>query len=220
GEGRQKAPRRGPTTTTIASSSNNSPNPSVVGDDEKMSKTPRDESASDVVPRAIAFEETPPSKVEDTPDRADQSSTRVIIVGRETLITRSGCVGLVGRTALLQCIGIVMAGKRKRGSEEAPSSPVAPTRARKVAVKKGGKTAPREGEMFYLFKSEPESRFEKGMDMKFSIDDLIASENGTAEWDGVRNYQARNLMREMKVGDRGFFYHSNCKPPGIVGIVE
>ncbi|KAF4680766.1 hypothetical protein FOZ60_013004 [Perkinsus olseni] len=71
GEGRQKAPRRGPTTTTIASSSNNSPNPSVVGDDEKMSKTPRDESASDVVPRAIAFEETPPSKVEDTPDRAD-----------------------------------------------------------------------------------------------------------------------------------------------------
>ncbi|KAF4718112.1 hypothetical protein FOZ63_020073, partial [Perkinsus olseni] len=141
GEGRQKAPRRGPTTTTIASSSNNSPNPSVVGDDEKMSKTPRDESASDVVPRAIAFKETPPSKVEDTPDRADQSSTRV--------------------TALLQCIGIVMAGKRKRGSEDAPSSPVAPTRARKVAVKKGGKTAPREGEMFYLFKSEPESRFEK-----------------------------------------------------------
>ncbi|KAF4733366.1 hypothetical protein FOZ63_019601, partial [Perkinsus olseni] len=119
GEGRQKAPRRGPTTTTIASSSNNSPNPSVVGDEEKMSKTPRDESASDVVPRAIAFEETPPSKVEDTPDRADQSST----------LKR-----------------LVMAGKRKRGSEEAPSSPVAPTRARKVAVKKGGKTAPREGE--------------------------------------------------------------------------
>eukprot|EP00397_Hematodinium_sp_SG-2012_P063096 GEMP01086425.1.p1 GENE.GEMP01086425.1~~GEMP01086425.1.p1 ORF type:complete len:136 (+),score=37.93 GEMP01086425.1:268-675(+) len=42
----------------------------------------------------------------------------------------------------------------------------------------------------------------------------------TAEWDGVRNYLARNLMRSMRVGDKAFFYHSNCKTPGIVGLVE
>ena len=39
-------------------------------------------------------------------------------------------------------------------------------------------------------------------------------------WDGIRNYQARNFMRKMKVGDQAFFYHSNCKPPGIVGLME
>ncbi len=39
-------------------------------------------------------------------------------------------------------------------------------------------------------------------------------------WDGIRNYQARNFMRSMQKGDRAFFYHSNCKPPGIVGLME
>ncbi len=59
-------------------------------------------------------------------------------------------------------------------------------------------------------KSEPDA---------FSLDDL---ENVTQEpWDGVRNYQVRNMMRDqMKVGDQVFFYHSNCKVPGIVGLAE
>jgi len=65
---------------------------------------------------------------------------------------------------------------------------------------------------YWLFKSEPD---------EFSIDDLYAAKARTAMWDGVRNYQARNMMRdEMKPGDEGFFYHSNCKVPGIVGIVK
>ena len=42
----------------------------------------------------------------------------------------------------------------------------------------------------------------------------------TTLWDGIRNYQARNFMRSMAVGDQAFFYHSNCKPPGIVGLME
>jgi predicted RNA-binding protein with PUA-like domain len=42
----------------------------------------------------------------------------------------------------------------------------------------------------------------------------------TTLWDGIRNYQARNFMRTMQVGDQVFFYHSNCKPPGIVGLME
>lgn len=54
-----------------------------------------------------------------------------------------------------------------------------------------------------------------------SIDDLASLPNQAVAWYGVRNYQARNFMRDqMRLGDRGFFYHSNCAEPGIVGIVE
>ncbi|MCS5709566.1 EVE domain-containing protein [Candidatus Berkiella cookevillensis] len=64
---------------------------------------------------------------------------------------------------------------------------------------------------FWLMKSEPST---------FSIDHLAALPHQTEHWEGVRNYQARNFMRdEMKVGDEAFFYHSNCDTPGIVGIV-
>jgi len=65
---------------------------------------------------------------------------------------------------------------------------------------------------YWLMKSEPDV---------FSIDDLEVRPNQTEHWDGVRNYQARNMLRDdMKKGDQVFFYHSNCKEPGIVGIAE
>ena len=65
---------------------------------------------------------------------------------------------------------------------------------------------------YWLMKSEPST---------FGIDDLIAMPKKTEHWDGVRNYQARNMMRDqMKKGDHVFFYHSNCDVPGIVGIME
>ena len=65
---------------------------------------------------------------------------------------------------------------------------------------------------YWLMKSEPTA---------FSIDDLKASPDQTDHWDGVRNYQARNMMRDaMKKGDQVFFYHSNCKVPGIVGLMK
>jgi predicted RNA-binding protein with PUA-like domain len=65
---------------------------------------------------------------------------------------------------------------------------------------------------YWLFKSEPGS---------FSIDDLAARPGQTEPWDGVRNYQARNLLRDrIQRGDRGFFYHSHCPRPAIVGLVE
>ncbi|MDH5179264.1 MAG: EVE domain-containing protein [Gammaproteobacteria bacterium] len=65
---------------------------------------------------------------------------------------------------------------------------------------------------YWLMKSEPDV---------FGIDDLAKRPKKTEHWDGVRNYQARNMMRdEMKKGDQVFFYHSNCKEPGIVGIAE
>lgn len=65
---------------------------------------------------------------------------------------------------------------------------------------------------YWLMKSEPSA---------FSIDTLEQLPKQTTAWDGVRNYQARNMMRdEMQIGDLAFFYHSNCEVPGIVGIVE
>ncbi|CAF9906842.1 MAG: hypothetical protein ALECFALPRED_002668 [Alectoria fallacina] len=76
-----------------------------------------------------------------------------------------------------------------------------------------------EGPAYWLMKAEPESRIEKGQDVKFSIDDLKAA-NHPEGWDGVRNPVARNNMRLMIKGDMAFFYHSNCKVPGIVGTME
>ncbi len=65
---------------------------------------------------------------------------------------------------------------------------------------------------YWLMKSEP---------AVFGIEDLAAQPEATDYWDGIRNYQARNMLRdEMQVGDLAFFYHSNVKVPGIVGIME
>ncbi|KAI9371970.1 PUA-like domain-containing protein [Aspergillus egyptiacus] len=75
------------------------------------------------------------------------------------------------------------------------------------------------GRSYWLMKAEPESRIEKGKDVKFSIDDLRAAEE-PEPWDGVRNPVARKHMQAMKKGDLAFFYHSNCKVPGIAGIME
>ena len=63
---------------------------------------------------------------------------------------------------------------------------------------------------YWLFKSEPST---------WSWDDQVAKGDAGEEWDGVRNYQARNTMREMKLGDLGFFYHSQSEK-AVVGIVE
>ncbi|OJJ40980.1 hypothetical protein ASPWEDRAFT_240609 [Aspergillus wentii DTO 134E9] len=76
-----------------------------------------------------------------------------------------------------------------------------------------------EDRSYWLMKAEPESRLEKGVDVKFSIDDLQAAEV-PEPWDGVRNLAARNHIRAMKKGDQAFFYHSNCKVPGVVGVME
>ena len=62
---------------------------------------------------------------------------------------------------------------------------------------------------YWLMKSEPDA---------YSIDDLEREKETI--WDGIRNYQARNFMRQMNIGDNVFFYHSNCKPPAIVGLME
>jgi predicted RNA-binding protein with PUA-like domain len=65
---------------------------------------------------------------------------------------------------------------------------------------------------YWLMKSEPSD---------VSVDDLARRPKRTIAWYGVRNYQARNFMRDqMRLGDQAFFYHSSCEQPGIVGVVE
>jgi predicted RNA-binding protein with PUA-like domain len=65
---------------------------------------------------------------------------------------------------------------------------------------------------YWLMKSEPD---------EFSIDDLARAPRKSTAWFGVRNYQARNFMRdEMRLGDQAFFYHSSCPEPGIAGVVK
>jgi predicted RNA-binding protein with PUA-like domain len=93
-----------------------------------------------------------------------------------------------------------------------------------------------EGKQYWLMKAEPDSRVENGVDVKFSIDDLMNAKVPEG-WDGkdqsvfgssvrlltyigVRNIVARNRMRAMKKGDLAFFYHSNTKVPGVAGVME
>jgi predicted RNA-binding protein with PUA-like domain len=65
---------------------------------------------------------------------------------------------------------------------------------------------------YWLMKSEPST---------FGIDDLAAMPGQTTSWEGVRNFQARNMLRDdFKVGDLAFFYHSSCPEPGVAGIIE
>ncbi|WIO74756.1 EVE domain-containing protein [Porticoccaceae bacterium LTM1] len=65
---------------------------------------------------------------------------------------------------------------------------------------------------YWLFKSEPD---------EYSIDQLAAEPNQTGHWNGIRNYQARNLLRDqVSVNDQVFFYHSSCKPAGIIGVMK
>lgn len=65
---------------------------------------------------------------------------------------------------------------------------------------------------YWIMKSEPSV---------FGIDDLAKKPNQTEHWDGVRNYQARNMLRDQfKIGDQALFYHSSCEMPGIVGLMK
>lgn len=74
-------------------------------------------------------------------------------------------------------------------------------------------------EVYWLLKAEPLPRYENGVNVAFSIDDLAACTK-PEPWGGVRNPQARNNMQAMRKGDLGFFYHSNAKPSGVVGILR
>ncbi|KAJ3213422.1 Thymocyte nuclear protein 1 [Dinochytrium kinnereticum] len=103
--------------------------------------------------------------------------------------------------------------KKKPKEKPAANSTLVTTHSDAMPDDIGGKPK------YFLMKAEPETRIVNGVDVKFSIDDLAIK--GTSSWDGVRNYEARNIMKDqMKKGDLVLFYHSNCKIPGIAGICK
>jgi predicted RNA-binding protein with PUA-like domain len=109
-----------------------------------------------------------------------------------------------------------MPAKKTAAKKTAATKPAAKKpAAKKPAAKKPAAKSPTRvtrGERFWLVKTEPDV---------FSFDDLLAAKNQTTFWSGVRNYQARNTMRdEMKLGDRVLVYHSNAEPPGAIGIAR
>lgn len=118
--------------------------------------------------------------------------------------------------------------RRKTSQPNAKSTKAKPAATNSSSVSKdivedakgssGGDTI-RTGHSYWLMKAEPDSRMEKGVDVKFSIDDLEACTE-PEPWTGVRNHVAKNNMIAMKKGDLAFFYHSNTKLPGIAGILE
>ncbi|ETS84702.1 hypothetical protein PFICI_02727 [Pestalotiopsis fici W106-1] len=106
-----------------------------------------------------------------------------------------------------------------KAKAKAKSAPKAAKTAGDAKDKKDTVNGGSSEKSYWLLKAEPESRFENGVDVKFSIDDL-AAKTEPEPWDGIRNYVARNNLRAMKKGDLAFFYQSNCKEPGIVGTME
>ncbi|KAA8494979.1 Thymocyte nuclear protein 1 [Porphyridium purpureum] len=132
-------------------------------------------------------------------------------------------------------VGFVAFAPAARMPSTAPVQAMARTRAQSTGARRGKtadpgvhKALPRpikhratttvpaqaEQQQYWLMKSEGAG------EGKFSIDDLAACPEARTPWDGVRNYAARNFMKAMKCGDLAFFYHSNCKVPGIAGVVR
>ncbi len=106
------------------------------------------------------------------------------------------------------------AAPKKLVSKKTPTRKSSPASSKKPAAKTAGRSSAARGKTarYWLVKSEPDA---------FSIDDLARSKKQTTHWDGVRNYQARNILRdEMRLGDLVLFYHSNAKPPGIAGVTR
>ena len=72
---------------------------------------------------------------------------------------------------------------------------------------------------YWIIKSEPNQRLVKGVDVSYSLSQLMSEPGQTTSWDGVRNHDTKMKMLSMKVGDLAFFYHSSCRDPGFVGLV-
>lgn len=104
----------------------------------------------------------------------------------------------------------------KSASPKPQKTPAAPP---PVSSSPSNRDAEGNQEVYWLLKAEPLPRYEKGVNVAFAIDDLAAC-TSPEPWTGVRNPQARNNMQAMRKGDLGFFYHSNAKPSGVVGILR
>ncbi len=98
----------------------------------------------------------------------------------------------------------------KEGRVRKPSAKAAPKKAAKPGKTSYDVERDKDGRGYFYFRSEPMTRLVRGVDVRFSYDDLVAEPDSTDHWDGVRNHVAKNWMRAMRVGDQGLFYHSNA----------
>lgn len=76
------------------------------------------------------------------------------------------------------------------------------------------------GRQYWVLKSEPNVRLVNGKDVSYSLSELMSEPGQVTYWDGVRNSEANGCLKSMNKGDLAFFYHSNCREPGIVGLVQ
>ncbi|KAJ2896109.1 DUF55-domain-containing protein [Zalerion maritima] len=111
------------------------------------------------------------------------------------------------------------AAKKKKTATKSKTKMAASSKPARATTTSASASSTGGGKQYWLLKAEPEPRYENGINVSFSIDDLAAC-TVPEPWDGIRNYVARNNLRSMSVGDLAFFYHSNCKTPGIVGVME
>ncbi|KAL5115376.1 hypothetical protein ACEQ8H_006752 [Pleosporales sp. CAS-2024a] len=105
--------------------------------------------------------------------------------------------------------------KKKAAKQPQPPKAAAPA----TPASGSNRGADGKQDVFWLLKAEPLPRYQNGVNVAFSIDDLAAC-TVPEPWGGVRNPQARNNMQAMRKGDLAFFYHSNAKPSGVVGILR
>ncbi|KAI9847449.1 MAG: hypothetical protein M1838_000868 [Thelocarpon superellum] len=107
---------------------------------------------------------------------------------------------------------------KRKGAQASADVPVVHDEENEAGTETG-KDKGKGQKRYWLMKAEPDLRVENGVKVSYSIDDLRDAK-APEQWDGVRNFRARNNMQAMEKGDLAFFYHSNCKEPGIAGIME
>ncbi|KAJ4387561.1 hypothetical protein N0V93_008156 [Gnomoniopsis smithogilvyi] len=185
-------------------------------------KAPAD-SAEDAPPRRSTRQRTststgaasaPPTPAPSAPPKSAKAEKG----SKTTMTTKASTTKKGSKAAVKADVKAEQKGKGKDAAAEPPTATKKKTPA-KTAETKADTTNDTTGRQYWLMKAEPETRYENGVDVSFSIDDLAARKE-PEPWDGIRNYVARNNLRAMKKGDLAFFSHSNCKEPGIVGIME
>ncbi|KAL1961092.1 hypothetical protein VTO42DRAFT_4980 [Malbranchea cinnamomea] len=210
-----------PAPAAIEAQSNGKAPAAIPSERKKRNKRVFEETAASSRPKRVAV--SPPRK---RTRSASAAANPITTASRKQIVRRAK--GVAGKKAATTTKTPSASGKagrppKKKMRGRHPSGATEPAEDEPIANGKAKEEDEDESEedhrSYWLMKAEPESRLEKGVDVKFSIDDLREAKE-PEPWDGVRNPAARNHMRAMRKGDLAFFYHSNCKVPGIAGIME
>ncbi|KAK4034250.1 hypothetical protein C8A01DRAFT_49309 [Parachaetomium inaequale] len=180
---------------------------------------PKRKSALDEEP-VVAPARRRSARLQDAPDATAATTEPKIGGGKSKPSTKKSTVKRILKTEQSDSDPEPPIKKGRPQKQPAATKKTSPTDEKpKSAAASNGPADAKAERNYWLLKAEPESRFENGVDVKFSIDDL-AARTEPEPWDGIRAYAARNNLRAMKQGELAFFYHSNCKEPGIAGTME